>query len=823
MIAEGIGRRAMILVAAALLGAAGCSRPDRDETPRATAKSPAAPAPAAAPADEPPAPPATLTDVNLAAADMGGGVEQLTGHYDVTVASYGPGLTGRRLIDGLSSPPWLVPTDWSANRMFSPTSGWVAYPVDVVLSFYERLPALVGAVTVVVADAMSVKLVDDVSAAPKDVEVWTSMDAAPEQFTRVATATVPTTPGEHPIEFPAREARFVKLRVLSGASRRVLEIAEVRVLESVRAGYVPLFTRAPGVQRWKGSPREAAQRGLDWLQQSAVDWRGSNGCFGCHVQSQALMGQRVALQEGYRVSLPAIDALSTRIRSTETAQGTWIGGSELSSSVFGAMGLAHADEALGKTSDPDLLRALDFVLTSQKPDGAMPEPADEPPILQGQSMLTANTLAAMHWATRHSADPKYRRAAERAMAWMTTHEPETTQDKIFKIVALARDGTPEQQRAAWSAVETLAGEQQADGGWKETSASDGSNAFATGQVLYGFKQARVSVASAAFRRGTEFLLRTQVKEATPEDGSWKAVHTQSQRRTDFAPTMWAVIGLAGAYGAEPKGAIQIVRRQGDRPVTRNLEIVLDVSGSMNTSLGSTTRWQTALDVLRDVVGALPGDLTVGLRVYGHRYSSRSAQTCQDTELIVPLKKLDRDRILKAAAGLRPRGETPLVRSVLQTVTDLKAVGGGSVILITDGEESCKGNAGTAARQIKASGVHVNLNIVGFTVTGRTVEAELGALAGSTGGRYYSAQDGAELSRAVRLAALQRLPYEILDGAGRVLVSGETSDLSRELPPGQYRIRIDALGQRLEESVTIVADQTTVVPLEVEGDRFVTRH
>jgi hypothetical protein len=113
--------------------------------------------------------------------------------------------------------------------------------------------------------------------------------------------------------------------------------------------------------------------------------------------------------------------------------------------------------------------------------------------------------------------------------------------------------------------------------------------------------------------------------------------------------------------------------------------------------------------------------------------------------------------------------------------------------------------------------------VGFTVTGRTVEAELGALAGSTGGRYYSAQDGAELSRAVRLAALQRLPYEILDGAGRVLVSGETSDLSRELPPGQYRIRIDALGQRLEESVTIVADQTTVVPLEVEGDRFVIRH
>jgi hypothetical protein len=103
-----------------------------------------------------------------------------------------------------------------------------------------------------------------------------------------------------------------------------------------------------------------------------------------------------------------------------------------------------------------------------------------------------------------------------------------------------------------------------------------------------------------------------------------------------------------------------------------------------------------------------------------------------------------------------------------------------------------------------------------------VEAELAALAGSTGGRYYSAQDGGQLSRAMRLAALQRLPYEILDASGRVVMAGETSDLNRELPPGQYRVRIDALGQRLEESVTIAAGQTTVVPLEVEGDRFVIR-
>jgi len=48
-------------------------------------------------------------------------------------------------------------------------------------------------------------------------------------------------------------------------------------------------------------------------------------------------------------------------------------------------------------------------------------------------------------------------------------------------------------------------------------------------------------------------------------------------------------------------------------------------------------------------------------------------------------------------------------------------------------------------------------------------------------------------------------------------------LSRELPPGKYRIRIQALGQVLEEPFAIVADETTTLALAVDNDRFVIRH
>lgn len=814
-------------IAMAVLMGTACSNKESASSPASTPDAkpvtPAAHAPAVgepavpeAPMAMPPEPetPATLTDVNLVAADVGGVVEEVTGFY-------GPGLAGNRMIDGQPGPAWFAPDDWSPNMMFN-NNYWTKYPLDMVFSFYERQPALVGAVTILPLDAPTLK-VTDASTAPAEVEIWTAMERAPEHFTKVATATLEAKPGEQTIAFPATEARFVKLRLLSGASPRVVEIAEVRVLESVREGYEPLFSRSPEAKLSKGSPREAAQRGLEWLQQSALNWStgGRNECFGCHIHAQALMGQAVALEQGYRVSMPAMQALADFMRKKQTPEGTLGSNHVWTSAVFAAMGFAHAAEASGRTNDPELFKAVDYVLKIQAKDGGIPVEMSDPPVVQGAFMMTGNALVAFKWAAAHSRDPKYRQAAERAYAWIVANEPATTQDLVFKIVAVNHYGTQAQKSAAWPLAEALAAQQTADGGWKEIPAMQGSNAFATGQVLYALKQAGVSVRSEMFRRGVDYLLKTQVREPTTAHGSWKAINTQSQHPADIAPTMWAVIGLAGAYGTEPLGALQIVR-QGDRIAARNLEIVLDVSGSMNTKLGDTTRWQTALGALGQVLQALPDDLQVGLRVYGHRYSSKSPETCQDTELVVPIGMLDRAHIMEVATALKPRGETPLIRSILKAVGDLKASGGGSVILVTDGEESCKGNAKTAAAEIKSSGVNVTLNIVGFTVTGQAVQAELGALAGSTGGRYYGAQDGEQLARAVKLAALQRLPYDILDGSGEILVSGQSSELSRELPPGKYRIRINALGQVLEEPLTIVANETTTLGLGVEGDRFVIR-
>jgi hypothetical protein len=117
-----------------------------------------------------PEPPATLTDVNLVAADMGGAVEELTG-------SYGAGLVGRRLIDGGLDQAWTAPADWSPN-MSANNAYWVKYPQDIVFSFYERKAALVGAVAITPPAKPTVPVPDSLTG-PVNVEIWTAMDSAP--------------------------------------------------------------------------------------------------------------------------------------------------------------------------------------------------------------------------------------------------------------------------------------------------------------------------------------------------------------------------------------------------------------------------------------------------------------------------------------------------------------------------------------------------------------------------------------------------------------------------------------------------------------------
>jgi len=108
---------------------------------------------------------------------------------------------------------------------------------------------------------------------------------------------------------------------------------------------------------------------------------------------------------------------------------------------------------------------------------------------------------------------------------------------------LSQFGTPAQRDAAVHLVDQVEREQDADGGWREMPELKGSSALATGQVLYALQAGGVSIASPTFMNGVRYLLKIQEPTgAWPQQGEGT---TYSHRPSEFAPTMWAVIGLAG--------------------------------------------------------------------------------------------------------------------------------------------------------------------------------------------------------------------------------------------------------------------------------------
>lgn len=110
------------------------------------------------------------------------------------------------------------------------------------------------------------------------------------------------------------------------------------------------------------------------------------------------------------------------------------------------------------------------------------------------------------------------------------------------------------QKAPEARVRELIAIQRPNGGWGQTETL-GSDAYATGEALYALHQAGMATTHDVYRRGVEFLLRTQM-----DDGSWLA----KTRAAGFQPyfesgfpsghdqwisqsgTSWAAIALSYA-------------------------------------------------------------------------------------------------------------------------------------------------------------------------------------------------------------------------------------------------------------------------------------
>lgn len=169
--------------------------------------------------------------------------------------------------------------------------------------------------------------------------------------------------------------------------------------------------------------------------------------------------------------------------------------------------------------------------------------------------------------------------------------------------------------------------------------------------------------------------------------------------------------------------------------------IYDASGSMWGQMQGKTKMEIATDVLSTTVNKLPPNQNVGLVAYGHRKKG----DCKDVETLVSIENSSKGEINSSLKKIKPLGMTPLAYAASQVIDGLrKSKKKATIILITDGIESCNGNICEVVTAAKKEGIDFRLHIVGFGLKANETE-QLKCAANAGEGKYYDAADASGLS------------------------------------------------------------------------------
>ena len=292
--------------------------------------------------------------------------------------------------------------------------------------------------------------------------------------------------------------------------------------------------------------REATQKSLALLQSSSPQFIRVSGCVSCHHQVLPAMAMAIARDHGIAFNqreaandVEATMAMWKNMRQYMSREAHRIPNPPIVVS-YSLVGLAAQ-----KYPPDETTRAMvEFVAGYQETDGSWRSDIRRPPIEASDITATAISLRALQL---------YGGGGERvtrAAAWLAREEPSSNEERVMQFLGLY-----------WSQASRALLEQRADkllaaqlpgGGWSQCDTPE-ADAYATGQSLFAlFSAGILKPADAPYRKGIDYLLRTQLS-----DGSWlvtsRSHPVQPYKESGFphgkdqwisaAATSWAAMAL----------------------------------------------------------------------------------------------------------------------------------------------------------------------------------------------------------------------------------------------------------------------------------------
>jgi ankyrin repeat protein len=415
------------------------------------------------------------------------------------------------------------------------------------------------------------------STALLDVAVFGEAAAVKFTLDHGANVHIKDVEGRTPLMMAANSDRVpleaVKLLVDHGSDVNARNLAGQSVLDMARlhgnTSVVALLTKsgakgsAPAAPAFKtvesNTIAAAVERSLPLLQKADASFLQKAGCISCHNEGLTAMTLGVARRQGFRVDE---ETAKSEVRGTVAFEDVWrdrmLQGLAAGGVAYTLVGLDAVQYAPDFTTDA-IVRDIRL---HQLGDGHWRPGCGgaRPPHCGAEITNTALSMRALKVYGAGADRAELEKAADRAADWLRSASPQTTEDRVFRLMGLAWAG--KDRDAIQKARQELLSTQRPDGGWADMETLP-SGPYATGEALVVLHEGGLAAGDAAYQRGVKYLLKTQLT-----DGSWyaktRSLPVQPYFDVGFphgvdqwistCATSWSTMALALASEAAPAPA-----------------------------------------------------------------------------------------------------------------------------------------------------------------------------------------------------------------------------------------------------------------------------
>lgn len=210
--------------------------------------------------------------------------------------------------------------------------------------------------------------------------------------------------------------------------------------------------------------------------------------------------------------------------------------------------------------------------------------------------------------------------------------------------------------------------------------------------------------------------------------------------------LFAMPTFAGSYGVYTPDNYSADDVQEDERIL----FILDFSNSMSEYLDGRRKVDLMIDTMKSLLPNMNKNISVGLRVYGHRMGLTPFEACRASTLVSPIAVANGINIRNSLLDIKPRGMTPITYSLKQAVKNdfLGFTGKKHIILLTDGGENCDESPCSYVLELIKVRKDVKIDVIAFNIDDEDDLSQLECTSLVTSGKFYNANTAAELARSL---------------------------------------------------------------------------